>query len=160
MIWVICSLMTGATATTKSASTLITTNSTSSTERPRRMPRFMNHSTVGLRPIARNIAITSRISTEEMLSSCWLRNTAMIAPKAPKKPMLKGEWRSSDGAPDAGATGRSAYAAARPSPVTRSVALSMRSARVAEESAESRASSAATPARWAAASARSASWPA
>ena len=70
------------------------------------MPRLMNHSTVGFSPIARNIAITSRISTEEMLSSCSLRNTAMIAPKAPKKPMLKGEWRSSDGGPDAGARRR------------------------------------------------------
>ena len=106
MILAICSLITGATATTKSTSTVMTTKSTSRTDRPRRMPFFMNHSTVGLSPMARNMASTSRTRTEEMLSSCWLRNTATRAPKAPKKPMLKGEWRSreGDGSGRAGAT--------------------------------------------------------
>ncbi len=62
------------------------------------MPRRMKSSTTGLSPIARNIDITSRMRTEEMLSSCWLRKIATTAPSAPKNPILKGEWRSSSGA--------------------------------------------------------------
>ena len=93
-IW---SLITGATATTNSASTAMTATSTSSTDRPRRIPRRMKNSTTGLSPIARNIDMTSRISTEEMLSSCSVRKIAATAPSAPKKPILNGEWRSSSG---------------------------------------------------------------
>jgi hypothetical protein len=58
----------------------------------------MKNSTVGFSPIARNIDITSRIRTDEMLSSCWLRKIAISAPSAPKKPMLNGECLSSRGA--------------------------------------------------------------
>ena len=103
VIAAICSLMTGAIATTKSASTPSTTTSTISTESPRRTPRRMKSSTTGLSPMARNIDITSRIRIEEMLSSCWDKKMAARAPKAPKKPILNGEWRSSSGAAGASA---------------------------------------------------------
>ena len=65
----------------------------------------MKNSTAGLRPIARNIDITSSTRIEEMLSSCWPRKIATRAPSAPKKPMLNGVWRSSVGCWDAGSTG-------------------------------------------------------
>jgi hypothetical protein len=55
--------------------------------------------------MARNIDMTSRIRIEEMLSSCWDRKIATRAPSAPKKPMLKGEWRSSCDREVAGLTG-------------------------------------------------------
>ena len=98
VISAICSLITGATATTKSVRTPITTTRTSRTDSPLLIPRRMKNSTTGLRPIARNVAITSRMRIEEIPSSCWVRNSATSAPRAPVNPMLNGECRRSDGA--------------------------------------------------------------
>jgi hypothetical protein len=109
------------------------------------MPRRMKNSTTGLRPIARNIDITNRIRTEEMLRSCWDKKIATRAPSAPKNPMLKGVCRSSAAGGAVGSTGT--YGAGVASSTTRSVASSIRSAMSAADCADSSAASAAASAR-------------
>ena len=79
--------MTGTIAVTKRPSAATTMTMTATTERLRRSPRRMNHSTSGLSPAARNSETTIRISTDPIAMICWPSQIASTAPAAPKKPM-------------------------------------------------------------------------
>ena len=87
MIAAIWSLITGTMASTKRVSVATTARITERTAYVRFIPRRTKNSTIGLSPAARNIATTTRTSTELIFSSWLPSQNASRAPSPAKKPM-------------------------------------------------------------------------